>query len=190
MSTRRTRLVVAGVAALGVVGMALPASAAPGDTTVNFTLTGGLLTIAAPTATATLVGGSITDIVGQTVEGSLGSTSVNDQRGGILGWKTTIKGTSFTNGETVIPVGSAKAFVPVADAVTGLVSSTGVVVATALPYVTTATALPLTTSAQDFVSATAVIGVNTATFSPSLNVAVPANATAGTYTGTVTQTVS
>lgn len=193
MSTRR-RLVIGAATAAAVAGLAIPANADPGDTPVTFALTSGGLAIATPTATATLVGGSIASIAGAAVQGSIGSTTVTDARGGVVGWKTTMKGTAFSNGTgdgfTTIPVGNVKAFVPVTDAVTGLVSSTGVVTATALPYVTAATGLPLTTTAQDFVTATLVVGSNSATFAPSLNVSIPANATAGTYTGTVTQTVS
>jgi hypothetical protein len=39
-------------------------------------------------------------------------------------------------------------------------------------------------------TATAVIGVNTATWNPSIGVVIPAGAVAGSYTATITHSVS
>lgn len=162
----------------GIVALAAPA----GATSVTFSLAGGSLSISQPTATATLTGGALA-VGGSTVAGALGQTSVTDDRGGVIGWSSKISGTSFTNGTTVIAVGDAKAYVP------GAVTVTGAATSNAGTYLTAPTGLALTTADQALVTATAVVGVNTATFTPNLSVAVPGNATAGTYTGTVTQTV-
>lgn len=162
-----------------MVALASPA----GATDVTFTLAAGSLTISQPTATATLTGGQLS-LLGSTVAGALGQTVVSDNRGGVTGWSSGIAGSALTNGTTTIPAGQAKAFVP------GAVAVTGTAVTTAGTYLDAATGLALTTGGQPLVTATAVVGVNTATFTPSISVAVPGDATAGTYTGTVTQTVS
>lgn len=165
-----------------VVGGLVSASPA-GATDVTFTLAAGSLSISQPTDTATLTGGAL-DVAGSTVGGALGQTAVSDSRGGVTGWSSNISGSALTNGTTTIPAGSVKAFVPAP------VATTGTAVTSAGTYLTAATGLVLSGSAQPLVNATAVVGVNTATFTPNLSVAVPGNATSGTYTGAVTQTVS
>lgn len=184
----RTRLtLVAGTAMLGLAGSVLGAAPANAQD-VTFTLAAGGLSIAQPTAAAALTAsGALSGLTGTTVAGSLGTTKVTDDRAGIVGWTSKITGTTaFTNGagKTSIPVTAAKAYVP------GVVTVTGTVVATAGTYLDAATGLALTNAPQTLVTATAVVGNNTATFAPSLSVAVPGDATAGDYTGAVTQTVS
>lgn len=179
---RKALLLLSALAIVGVGGVftATPTSAEG----VTFELTGGSLAVAEP-STATITGGTVAGTVGTSLTGALGSTVVTDTRGGTTGWFSKVTGTTaFTNGTTVIPVTSIKVWVP------GAVSTTGVVVATAGTFLTQATGLALTTSAQTLVTATAVIGNNTATFTPSIAVAIPADATVGTYSGAVTQTVS
>ena len=78
-----------------------------------------------------------------------------------------------------------KAYVATADGPT--VTSGIVVPATA--YTTLATALTLSTSGQTFVTATAT-GSNVVTYNPTLSVTVDTTAIAGTYSGSITQTVS
>lgn len=164
--------------ALGLLGA--PAQAQ----SVTFALTGTGLSIAEPGSAATLTGGTTTALAGGTISGPLGSTVVTDGRGGITGWTTTVAGTAFADTATTIAVGSVKAYVP------GAVTFTGVVTPTAGTYLAAATGLALTTTGQNLVTATAVVGNNTATFNPNISITLPANATAGTYTGTITQTVS
>lgn len=182
MRARLTAITTTAAAAL--LGSLL--AAAPADAqSVTFSLTGGGLSIAEPGTAAALTGGALAGLTGTSLTGALGSTVVTDQRGGVTGWASKITGTTaFTNTTTTIPVTSAKAWVP------GLVSSTGVVAATAGTYLLEASGLPLTGSAQSLVTASAVVGNNTATFTPSIAVAIPSNATAGDYTGAVTQTVA
>ncbi|MDX6198257.1 MAG: hypothetical protein QOJ79_1408 [Actinomycetota bacterium] len=182
----RARLILtAGIAAAAVVGSVFAASPASAQG-VTFTLTGGVISIAeTSTAAALTPAAGLAGQTGTTVAGALGSTTVTDNRAGVLGWQSKITGTTaFSNGTFTIPVTAATAFVP------GTVSTSGVVAATQGTYLSAATGLALTGSAQTLVTATAVVGNNTATFNPSLSIAVPGGATAGDYVGAVTQTVS
>jgi hypothetical protein len=153
--------------------------------TVTFSLGPGSLSITEP-GSVTLTAGTLASLAGSSFTGSLGSTTVTDQRGGVLGWTTTIaQTTAFTNGTTTLPVSSTKAWVAGA-----IVPSSGTATVTAGTYLTQLTGLVLSGSAQAFVSATAVLGNNTTSFNPSIAVTIPSNATAGSYSGVITQTVS
>jgi hypothetical protein len=175
-----------------VIGAALAASAglsltsAPAEaTSVTFSLTGGTIAISQPAGPTALTGGALAGLAGTALTGSLGNTTVTDQRGGTTGWNSTIaQTTTFTDGTTTIPVGNTKAWVASA------IVPTGVAVVSAGTRVSQATGLALTAGAQTFVSATAVVGNNSATFNPSIAVTIPSDATAGDYSGTITQTVS
>lgn len=178
------KVLVAGTVLAAVAGLALTGSPAEA-TSVTFSLSGGSLSVAQPSGTAALTGGALAGLAGTALTGSLGSTTVTDQRGGITGWTSTIaQTTAFTNGETTIPAASTKAWVASA------IVPTGVAVVTSGTYLTQATGLALTSTAQSFVTATAVVGNNSATFNPSIAVTIPGNATAGDYAGVITQTVS
>jgi hypothetical protein len=180
---RQTLLAVPAVAALTMAVL----SAQPAEAqSVTFTLTGSSLSISEPSSTAALTSGALSGLAGNSVTGALGTTVVTDQRGALLGWSSKIAGdaSGFSNGTTTIPATAAVAWVPV-----GSLASSGVSVVTAGTHVTQATGLALTTTAQNLVTASAVVGNNTATFTPSIAVTIPANATAGDYSGVVTQTV-
>jgi len=173
-------LLAAAFSLVGVVTLSAPADAQG----VTFTLAGGSISISEPGA-ATLTAGALSGLAGGAFTGSLGNTTVTDQRGGVTGWSTTIaQTTAFSDGSTTIPVANTKVWV------TAPIVPTGVAVVTAGTYLTQPTGLALTGSPQTFVSASAVLGNNSATFNPSLAVTVPVDATAGTYSGVMTQTVS
>lgn len=183
MSSRRTRLVVAGIAALGVVGMAMPAQA--GDTAVTFTLTGGDLTISTPTAAATLSAGALS-VTGTSVSGALGSTTVTDERGALLQNVTvTMASSAFTNDPDAAVTGDE--YVIPATAATGY-SGVATPSGTAVPVPTTVGVA--IAGAGGSILTMESSGSGGATYNPTVSVAVPAGATAGTYTGTITQTVS
>jgi len=179
----RKRLVVGTLAAAAVTVPLLGSGGAQAQS-VTFTLTSGSLAIAEPGA-ATLTAGALSGLTGTSFTGSLGNTTVTDTRGGITGWATTIaQTTAFSDGTTTIPAGNVKAWVAAP------IVPTGVATVTSGLYLTQLTGLTLTGIGQTFVSATAVLGNNSATFNPSIAVTVPNDATAGTYTGVITQTVS
>lgn len=169
-------------AAVGVtVGVAGSAGAADtgdtGDTATTFTLTGGALSISAP-QTADL--GSAT-VASPTVSGQLGNVTVDDTRGSLVAnWTAKVSATDFTTGagspaETITKDGLAY----VAGAA---VSSTGT--GAFAPGVSGPLGLQLT--AYSHVGT----GVNSVTWNPSVTITVPVGKVAGTYTGTITHSVS
>ena len=172
-----------GLTALTTAGLAafVPASAnaASGTTPVTFTLTGGALSLSVPSATATLTGGALS-VTGSSVTGQLGTTTVSDARGLLTATDTvTMSTTDFTdgNGDTVPASGNATGY-------SGLATPTG----TGVP-VPTATGQDIS-GAGSTILTVAVIGSGGASYNPTVTVAIPAGAVEGTYTGTVTQSVS
>ena len=177
------RMIIASAAALFIGGasvltVAVPAFAATAsDTPVTVEVTGGDLTISAPTQSVNL-GSVVTSNNAQIVSALLGNVEVTDNRGGTAGWTASVSATDFTGPQTI----STTAF--------------GLVVYTA-PQATvtgTATVTPSTESSlypggreHD---ATNVNGSNTATWDPTIAVTIPANALAGTYSTSITHSVS
>lgn len=159
-------------AALAAGGAVAPASAAPGDTTVTFTLTGGALSVAVqPSAN---LGSFATGTL--SVSGQLGNVTVTDNRGGILPWITSASYTGFSGPN------SSKDVTSTYNA--GTFTTTGTVtMVPALPVVLTALPLPVAAAAV-------VLGNNTASWNPTLTVVLLPNATAGTYTTTVSTSVA
>ena len=215
---RPLSLITAGsVAAVGglIIATALPAAAATSvraettaltapcvpatggacaDTPVTFTVsTTGVLAITAPTTTQDLGSthpGVVTGTTGAPVgsAGNFGTVTVTDNRGvNPASWTATVSSTSFTNTVTSADV------IPVADAtyLTGTVSPT-----VTTPANSTATSihgtspLTLTGAAVSVVTESNFDGDNAATWTPEIDVAVPATAVVGIYDGTVTHSVS
>jgi hypothetical protein len=156
------------------VGAFVPAHAA--DTTTTFTLTGGSLTISAPAAAD--LGSAAAGAA--TVSGNLGDVTVTDDRGALVAvWNATVQSSDFAhdtdssfdiaatavNYTPGVPTGSGAVFTP---GVGGLLGG-------ALP-------LPAVTAAG--------VGNNTATWDPTVTVSLPAQSVVGTYTGTITHSVS
>jgi len=154
-----------------VVALAPAAHAATTDAT--FTLTGGALEINAPLSAA-LANGVAGD---PSVAGSLGITTVTDDRGSEAGWVASRASSSFTG--------------PGADILNSAVTYTpGAVTGTTLGEVTpVAGATGLMTTAQTAFSGTLAVGNNEASWTPSIAVALPGNALAGNFTGTITHSV-
>ena len=181
---RRRLLPSLAVGVAAVTACLVAAAPGAGATGVTFTLVGGALSITQPAGVATLTGAA-QGPSGTTMVGALGSTTVSDSRGVNLGWVSTISMTNFSDGATgTLAASAASAYVP------GVVTVTGIVVATAGTYLTALTGLPLSSAAQSFVTGSVAVGANSATFTPSISVAVPSSVTVGTYTSVVTQTVS
>jgi hypothetical protein len=175
----RSPLFVLASAAAFAMAFALPAAAAPtGDTIVTFEITAGTLDIVVP-ATADL-GDVATGAA--SVSDQLGPVTVTDTRGALdAGWVATVSSTSFTTGaETAAETIPASAVTYAPGAVT---ASTGTVTLT--PGATDDLAAPLVA-----MTATAIVGNNSATWNPTITIALPAAAVAGTYTGTITHSVA
>jgi hypothetical protein len=154
-------------------------SADPGgdpDTTVTFTVTSGELSMSAPVS-ADLGSGA----PGTTINGNLGAVTVTDDRALLsASWTTTAAATDFTTGG-----GTPAETVPATDAGydPGSVTTTGTITVTGTPITLSGTTTPVVTGTDG-------VGNNTASWNPALAVAVPASAVGGTYTGTLTQSVS
>jgi hypothetical protein len=150
----------------------------PGDpnTTVTFAVTSGALTMTAPAA-ADLGSGA----PGTTIIGEIGTTTVTDNRALLsASWNATASATDFTTGAA-----TTNETIPATDVdyAPGTITTTGGITAT--PHDIT-----LDHEAQLVVAGTAGVGKNTASWDPTLTVHVPVQAVTGTYTGTLTQSVS
>lgn len=154
-----------------IAGSALPASAA--ETGTTFSLSGGQLVLSVQ-ATATL-----TDAPSGTtaITGSLGAVSVTDERGGTANWNVSGASTAFTGAK----VGGSSS--------TAVSYTGGVVTETGTITVADGTAETLTGIAVSVVAPTSLSGNNTATWTPTLAVTMPAGALADSYSGTVTTSV-
>jgi hypothetical protein len=154
-------------------------TAAPGsdpDTTVTFAVTSGLLTITAPIASDLGSGAP-----GGTISGALGAVTVTDNRALLsASWTATASSTNWTTG-TATPAET----IPASDANydPGPVATTGTITVTP-------TDITLSNSPQTVVSASAGTGDNTASWDPTVSVVVPAAAVTGTYTATLTHSVT
>lgn len=162
---------------------ALPASAAPGDTGATFAITGGALTMTVPSGTANLgsvAAGSLT------TSGALGATSVSDQRGALAAaWTVTVSSSNFVTGGATADETIANANVSYASGAETAKTGTGVFAPTLAGV---ALAAPVTGAAW------AGVGVNTASWNPTISVTLlnqnATRAVVGTYTGTINQTVA
>jgi hypothetical protein len=149
---------------------------------VTFSVNVGGLTMTAP-ASADLGSGD----PGTTITGTLAGTSgqnvvVTDLRATLGGtWTATASSTDWTTG-----TGATLSTIPVADATydPGTITVTGTSNAATEGHIITLSGTP-----QDVVTAT-VTGNNTATWDPTIAVAVPDAAVGGAYTATLTQSVA
>ena len=174
-------LSAAAVIATGLIptaaGAAVTAPGADADTTVTFAVTSGALTMTAPDTADLGTGAPGTTIVGQ-----LGAVTVTDNRALLTAtWTVTASSTDFTTG-----AGTPAETIPAADVgyAAGTITTTGTITATGHDLAT------LSAKPAMVVAGTAGVGNNTATWNPTLDVAVPSAAVGGTYTGTLTQSVA
>jgi hypothetical protein len=157
--------------------MALPASAAGfGDTTVTLQLTGATLDITVPIGPVSLGVKSVTD---SSASGPLGPVTVTDNRSADpAAWAASVSATPLQSGTHVLG----------ASYDTGVVTSTGIPIS----QWTINTPVTLTSAPQQIVTLNPTWlggGNNSATWDPTITVAIPPNATAGTYTSVVTHSV-
>ena len=176
----RRGLVTMGITA-GLLAASLPAQAA--GTTTTFTLAAGSLSISAP-ASKNLGTGSTG---GGTVSAQLGTVTVTDDRGTLLGtWTATVSSTDFTTGggtgNETIGKGQVTYWSGAATATSGAGTFTP-------GQATSANAQDLSVARTAF-SASALVGNDSASWNPTVTVNVPSAAVAGTYTGTVTHSVA
>ncbi len=170
----------AAFAATQASGHAAPARHMTGGgdptTRVTFAVTSGALTMTAPGA-ADLGSGA----PGTTISGVVSPITVTDDRALLAAsWIVTAAETDFTTGG-----GSTNETIPGANAdySPGIITTTGTITATP-------TSTDLTNSPQTVVTGTNGVGDNSATWTAGVSVDVPAGAVTGTYTGTLTQSVT
>ena len=178
-------------AAAPAVACTPPTGGGCADTPVTFSVTTtGVLGITAPTATIDLGSGAAGN-AGATIgsPGNFGLVTVTDNRGlDPASWTATVSSTAFTNSSTT---GVAADVIPVTAAtyLTGPIAA-GPTLPTTATSVNGLTGIPLTGAAQDVVTETGFDGDNAATWTPEIDVAIPAGAVVGDYDGTVTHSVS
>jgi hypothetical protein len=172
------RTVLGTTIGLLALGTALPASAATsGTSTATVTVVGGVLSITVPT-TAGNLGTQADTVAGGTISGPLGQVQVNDARSAAAGsgWVASVISTAFTP-----PAGPT---IP-ASAV-GYTAGTITKVGTATYVANDPGNL---TGIVPAVTATGITGDNSATWNPTINVAVPGGIAAGVYSATITHSV-
>ena len=119
---------------------------------------------------------------GGTLSASLGTVQVTDDRGFGAGWTATVSATGFATG-----TGTPAETIPAADAqyvIAALGTATGSATFTPVP------ATQLSATPQPVVTATNVNGNTTVTWNPAINISIPGSAIGGTYTATITHSVS
>ena len=172
----RAALVLAGSAAL--IGVTtVPSFAATSATTpTTVTVDAGVLSITVPASA-----GLSTVLPGQTSTATLDATVVTDARAGVVNWTATVilpalTGDAVGSTETIITTGAT--YLATTATKTGTVTVTPATVITGL-----ATAKPSQAT-------TAVSGNNSASWTATLTVPIPAQVLADTYSGVLTQSVS
>lgn len=179
----RLQLVLLLAPGMALAALVTPADAATqGDTTTVFTTTAGSLSITVP-ASASIGSGP----AGSSLSAQLGAVQVVDNRALLTGsWTTTVSSTAFvTGGSTAaetVSNGSVSYWSGPATASSGVGSRTP-------GQLTAANAQDLSASRTAFSKVTGA-GNNSTTWNPTLIIAVPSAAVAGTYTGTITHSVS
>ncbi|TFD70204.1 hypothetical protein [Cryobacterium sp. Hb1] len=163
-----------GILTLGIV---LPASAAPGDTTATVTVQGGVLAISVPTSAGNL-GTRANTVDGGTISGSLGIVKVSDARSAGAGatWIASVISTAFT------PLAGPTIAASYVGYTAGTISKFG-----------TATYLandPANlTGVSPAVTASGITGDNAASWNPTINVKIPGGTPADVYAATITHSV-
>ena len=176
----RTRsLLVAATTGLLTLGIAGPASAdTTGGSTATVTVQGGALSITVPTDAGNL-GTRVNTVPGGTISGPLGAVQVSDARSAAAGsgWVATVISTAFT--PPAGPTIAASAVSYTAGPITKVGTAT---------Y--TANNPGNLTGVSSAVTATGITGDNSATWNPTINVAVPGGMAAGVYSATITHSVA
>lgn len=177
---KRLALALSLASAGSMVLAAAPADAAQG---VTFTLTAGALTISDP-ADKSL--GSVTTGTAS-VSSTLGNTTVTDNRGALLGtWTASVSSTDFTTGGATAEETITSDLV---DYYSGLATASSGTAVRVPGQATALNAVDLAASATAF-SATGVVGNNSTTWVPTVVVNIPSDSVAGTYSGTITHSVT
>jgi hypothetical protein len=173
---RRIIIATAGlfIGGAGVLALAAPAFAA--DTPVTVEITGGDLSISVPGSAD--LGTATAGSEQQDITGNLGDVLVSDQRASILGWTASAFSSNFT--------GEADGNQVLSASTVAYAAGSAVVVGRATVTATDLTAMDTESPVQ---TASDAVGVNTASWNPTITVPVPADVVADTYGATITHSV-
>lgn len=147
-------------------------------TNVNYTLNAGTLSISTPSSASLSSVTLSSSVVNGT--GSLGTITVTDQRGTLVGWSLTATSTNFVSGGNSILVTN---FNIVPGSVTLVQGPANDATAGSSHTFTS------TSDATTLMSATSTHGSGIFSVTPSLTLSVPVGSYAGSYTATITETV-
>jgi hypothetical protein len=158
------------------LGLALPASADE-PTTATITVVGGELVITVPLAAGSL-GSRSNTVDGGTISGPLGVVQVLDARSALAGsgWVASVISTAFT------PLSGPAIAASAVSYSAGTITKVGTATYTANDP-------PDLTAVAPAVTATGITGDNSATWNPTITVAVPGGMAAGVYSATITHSV-
>lgn len=178
MNNAQKLTAVAIATALLVVGAISPANAASsGGTGATVTITGGSLAITVPSMVANL-GTNVETVSGEVISGALGQVQVSDARASAAGssWTASAISTAFTP-----PAGPT-----IGAALVSYKAGPIVKVGTSTYTANDPTSL---VGVSPVVSATGITGDNSATWNPTISVAVPGATAAGVYSAVITHSV-
>lgn len=163
------------LSAMGVFAFAAPASADSGTTDVTIEINGGSLSISVPAAAVSL-GSEDATTDSFSLGSQLGLVSVSDGRSVVDGgFVVTASATDFTGPQTISA--SAISYTNPGATTTGTATVT--------------TSSPASLYGSNTVTvAASVTGIVEVSWDPIITVTVPSNAAAGTYTSTITHSVS
>jgi hypothetical protein len=177
---KRIALALTVATAGSLVVLAAPADAGQG---VTFSLTAGSLTVSDPADKS--LGSAATGTA--SLSSQLGTVTVTDNRGSLLGtWTASVSSTDFTTGAASANETIVKGQI---DYWSGAATATSGTAVTLPGQLLVANKQALSASRTAF-SASAVVGNNSTSWNPTVVVNVPAQAVAGTYSGTVTHSVT
>ena len=173
----RTRLLIGVTAAVVALATVMPPATAQETTPATFTVTGGSLSISVPSGSADL-GSRANTVLAGAISGPLGQVQVNDARSPAAGsgWVASVISTTFTP-----PTGTAIAASAVGYTV-GSITKVGTATYTANNP-------PNLSGVAPAVTATGITGDNSATWNPTISVAIPGGMAAGVYSATITHSV-
>lgn len=164
-------------AAAGALPLVVASSVQAVETGATVTVTAGGLSITVPVNAGNL-GTRANTVAGGTISGPLGQVQVNDARSAAAGagWVASAISTAFT------PTPGAAIPATAISYVAGTITQVGTATYTANNPTSLVGVAPV-------VTATGITGDNSATWNPTINVAVPGGAVVGVYTATITHSV-
>jgi len=166
---------------IGLLALILASAALAGTITATATISGAGSLALSSGSTATLT--DTLDGTDQTVSYTLPLT-LTDARGSGAGWNLTITSTLFDDGSGHTLAAGASQIGSVAVSCAG--SGTCTNPTSSLSYPTTIPAAATAPAAVKFFNAAATTGMGKFTLTPTINVQIPGNSYAGSYTSTLT----